>query len=78
VRLEWHLISAASGTFELRMYSGDSATPIVSHVVTGVNTGTAIGTYQIGALSGVAGGLGTTIGIDDLAYGTSGWLGTAH
>jgi fibronectin type 3 domain-containing protein len=77
VRLEWHLISAASGTFELRMYAGDSTTPIESHVVTGVNTGTTIGAYQIGALSPVSGGLGTTIGIDDLGFGSGGWLGPA-
>jgi fibronectin type 3 domain-containing protein len=76
VRLEWHVIAAASGTVELRMYAGDSATPIESHLVTGVNTGTTIGAYQLGALSSVSGGLGATIGIDDLAYGTSGWLGT--
>jgi fibronectin type 3 domain-containing protein len=76
VRLEWHLISATNGTFELRMYSADSTTPIESHLLTGINTGTSIGTYQIGALSSVSGGLGTTIGLDNLAYGTSGWLGT--
>jgi hypothetical protein len=75
VRLEWHLISAASGTFELRMYAGDSTTPIESHVLTGINTGTSIGFYQLGALSSIPAGFGTTFKIDELAYGTGGWLG---
>jgi fibronectin type 3 domain-containing protein len=77
VRLEWHVVSAASGTFELRMYSGDSTTPLETHVLTGIPTGTVIGGVQVGALSTVAGGLGTTIGVDDLAYGTNTWFGPA-
>jgi hypothetical protein len=75
VRLEWHLISAASGTFELRMYNGDATSPIETRVVTAVNTGTSIGFYQVGALAPIASGFGTTFKVDDLAFGTSGWLG---
>jgi fibronectin type 3 domain-containing protein len=77
VRLEWYTASATSGTFELRMYSGDSTTPLESHVVTGMNTGDSVAVMQAGMLSGVAAGLGTTIGLDSLAYGTTTWLGPA-
>ncbi|HTW21614.1 MAG TPA: glycosyl hydrolase [Mycobacteriales bacterium] len=75
VRLEWHLSSAASGTFELRMYAGDATTPIETQVETGINTGTSVAGTTVGALGSSASGLGTTIGLDDLAYGTAGWLG---
>jgi fibronectin type 3 domain-containing protein len=77
VRLEWYTAAATSGTFELRMYAGDSTTPLESHVVTGINTGTSVAVMQAGMLSGVAAGLGTTIGLDSLAYGTTTWLGPA-
>jgi hypothetical protein len=77
VRLEWHLVSGTNGSFELRMYAGDSTTPIESHLVTGMNAGTIVAALQVGELSSVPSNLGTTIGIDDMAYGTSGWLGPA-
>jgi hypothetical protein len=77
VRLEWHVVSAASGTFELRMYSGDSTTPIESEIVNGLNTGTTIGSLQVGMLSSLSAPLGATIGVDSLSYGTAGWMGPA-
>jgi hypothetical protein len=57
------------------MYSGDSTTPIESHLVTGLNTGTGFQAEQIGAVLAQTVPLGATIYLDDLAYGTAGWLG---
>jgi large repetitive protein len=78
VRLEWHLVtSTTAGSIELRMYSGDSTTPIESHLVTGLNTGAGFQAEQIGDVLAQTAPLGMTIYLDDLAYGTAGWLGPA-
>jgi fibronectin type 3 domain-containing protein len=77
VRLEWHLVAGTNGSFELRMYQGDSTTPIESEMATGINAGTAVSAVQVGELSALPTNIGTTIGIDDMAYSTSGWIGAA-
>lgn len=58
------------------MYAGDRTTAIESHIVT-MNTGTSIGAVQIGAITAAPAGLGMTVGLDSLAYGTSNWFGPA-
>lgn len=77
VRLEWHLVAGSAGSFGLQMYSGDSTTAVESQTVAGINAGPAIGGAQVGALSSLAAGYGAALGLDDIAYGTSGPLGPA-
>jgi hypothetical protein len=59
------------------VYSGDSTTPLASQLVSGVNTGTGVSYVQVGLLSSLSSNIGTTIGIDDMEFGTSGWFGAA-
>ncbi|HTW20521.1 MAG TPA: fibronectin type III domain-containing protein [Mycobacteriales bacterium] len=77
VRIEWHLVSAASGTFQVEMFAGDATTPLESETVSNINTGTSIGGYRVGMLTTTSAAVGTTIGVDNLAYGTAGWMGPA-
>jgi hypothetical protein len=78
VRLEWHEVAASAGSFELRMYAADSTVALDSRTISAVNTGSAVGGVQFGALSSIAGGYGATIGLDDIGYGTTGWLGPSQ
>ena len=54
-----------------------STTPLETEIETGINTGTSIARHDAGSLGSVTSGLGATIGVDSLAYGTGGWLGPA-
>ncbi len=77
VRVEWHLVSGPSGSFQVRIFAGDATTPIESETVPVMNAGTSIGAYRVGMVSTSSAAVGTTIGVDDLAYGTAGWIGPA-
>jgi hypothetical protein len=74
VRIEWHLVNAATGSLQVSMYLGDSLTPIETETASGINTGTVLGSLQVGSV--IAGAVGST-SLDDLAYGTTGPLGPA-
>jgi hypothetical protein len=75
VRIEWHLANSTSaGSMEVRMYAGDSLSPLEAEASTGIATGSSFAALQLGqAFASTA--FGTTIGVDDVAYGTTGWLG---
>ncbi|HTW19116.1 MAG TPA: LamG-like jellyroll fold domain-containing protein [Mycobacteriales bacterium] len=75
LRVEWTLVnSTTSGSLTVSVYSGDSTTPIESHTVSGINTGTAFGSLQIGQVLSSSTAPGT-IRLDDVAFGTTGPLG---
>jgi hypothetical protein len=73
VRLEYHLIAhATAGTWEVRMYSGDSATLLDSVSRSSVNTGSDISQVRMGSTTVVNAGV---FWIDDVAAATTGWIG---
>ena len=77
VRVEWSLVnSPSSGSLRVRVYSGDSTTPIENQLASGINTGSSFGALQLGSVitTSVA---PPTFFLDDAAITTAGPLGPA-
>jgi fibronectin type 3 domain-containing protein len=75
LRIEWKLVnSKTAGSFTVSVYAGDSTTPLETHTVTGIDTGTSFGSLQVGQVATTKVAPGTIL-LDDVAFGTVGPLG---